>query len=129
MRCLQIGVEFIKRVLQTIAIKRHRRLAKLGRQLHAANAAFGVNAELVGVIAQKNHEIQIFARHVAVSRIKPVAPILTRSYRKSQFVNSRARRRSGARAPNRTGMIAHDKTIKVESRGPQTFDFDVNRVR
>ena len=122
-RGLQIRVGLVQGVARAVVVQR----------LHPA--AIGVSHRIGGagvfvdVIAQKQHQIELLPRHVAVRAVKPVLPALAGGVGQAQFARARIWRGRRARAPNAAGEITSMKSVKVPAVSGQALHFDVHRMR
>ncbi len=92
---LQVGVLFIQRVAITVLVQRARFAGVVLAHMVAAPRG------LVDVIAEKNHEIEVLARHVAIGAEIALFVLLAGRERETQALAGGAGRGGSARAADR----------------------------
>ena len=127
MRGLQVGIEAIQGVAQTVLIQRH----GLGAHIegHDLGSLGGfADVALVDVIAQVQHEIEVLLRHVAIGCVVSIGPILAGHKGESQLLGASTWRRSRLGASHGAENAAALELVPVVSSRLQPGNFDVNRV-
>ncbi len=122
-RRLQIRIRAVLRVAVAIVLQR----LQLGREMQSRPVFHG--RVLVEVVAEKEHQVEIFFRHLAV-RVE-IAHFVVCARRKCEPEFARRGTRFGkrARAADRAEMIAGPELIPIPTLGLEAVHFDMHRVR
>ena len=130
-RSLQIWVALVQGVAGAVVVQRQQPAATRGRVRGAdGHAAFGRRTGVfVQVIAQEQHQVQVFLRHVLVGAEVAIFPFLARGIGQPQPRRPGTWRGKGAGAPHRADFAVHLEAVKVPAVSVQALHFNVYRVR
>ena len=121
-RGLKVRIGLVQRVPDPIRRQR-RRLAYVVLPRQRRRPAI-----LVDVVAEVEHEIEIFGGHVLIRREEAHLVVLARRDAELQPAHRRLPRHAGARAADRAEFTAGLELIPVPLRGLQAVDVDVDRM-
>ena len=114
-------------LVEPVAVPVGGQVADLGAVVPAD--AGGVDAALVDVIAEVQHDVGLVAGRMGPQGPVARLPVLAAGEQEPQAVARPARPRRGPRAPDRADLVAHDEPVVVPAPGPEAVDIHVHRVR
>ncbi len=122
-RRLQVAVGLVERIAVAELIQHRRPTAVV--MAHQ----FPAPRDVVDVVADEQHGVQLLRRHVAQRGEIALLVLLARGEGKAQRRHVLARIGRGAGATDRACLALHREAVPVGPVGPQPIDFDMQRVR
>src|SRR5262245_35087006 len=120
MRELQIGIAFVEGMTVPVVFERHYLRAVVYARATRSRPA------LVNVITEVHNQIELFFRHMFISRVVSLFVVLARGEGESQLINPIVERRRGSSSANRADSRADAKAVPVPACGLQPVHFDVH---